>query len=105
MGRQLGYPTANLQLPDERKLIPSEGIYAVKANTSLKAVMSIGTRPTFNGTDLRLEVHIFDFHAEIYGERLRVEFVDFIRHNQKFTSIEALIAQMDKDSDKARQLL
>jgi riboflavin kinase/FMN adenylyltransferase len=105
MGRQLGYPTANLQLADERKLIPSEGIYAVKVNNKLNGVMSIGTRPTFDGTDLRLEVHIFDFSSEIYGEQLRVEFINFIRHSQKFASIEALIAQMDKDSKKARQLL
>lgn len=105
MGRQLGYPTANLQLPDERKLIPSEGIYAVKVNTTLNAVMSIGTRPTFNGTDLRLEVHLFDFNREIYGELLQVEFIDFIRHSQKFDSVEALIAQMNRDSEKARAIL
>jgi riboflavin kinase/FMN adenylyltransferase len=105
MGRQLGYPTANLQLPDERKLIPSEGIYAVRVNETLKGVMSIGTRPTFNGTDLRLEVHLFDFNSEIYGEKLKVEFIDFIRHSRKFDSIEALIAQMDNDSKKARNLL
>lgn len=105
MGRQLGYPTANLQLPDERKLIPSEGIYAVRVNETLRGVMSIGTRPTFNGTDLRLEVHLFDFNSEIYGEKLKVQFVDFIRHSRKFDSIEALIAQMDNDSKKARNLL
>jgi riboflavin kinase/FMN adenylyltransferase len=105
MGRQLGYPTANLQLPDERKLIPSEGIYAVKVNTTLHAVMSIGTRPTFNGADLRLEVHLFDFNREIYGEQLQVTFIDFIRHSRKFDSVEALIAQMNQDSEKARAIL
>ncbi|GAA0556196.1 bifunctional riboflavin kinase/FAD synthetase [Chitinophaga japonensis] len=108
MGRQLGYPTANLQLPDERKLIPAEGIYAVKVmldHTLLNGVMSIGTRPTFNGTDLRLEVHIFDFDRDIYGSELQVQFIDFIRQNRKFDSAEALIAQMDRDSAEAKERL
>jgi len=110
MGRQLGYPTANLKLADARKLIPSEGIYAVKVTLDnepavLKGVMSIGTRPTFNGTDLRLEVHLFDFNRDIYGAQLHVQFIGFIRHNQKFGSIEALIAQMDKDSIAAKKQL
>jgi len=108
MGRQLGYPTANLQLPDQRKLIPAEGIYAVKVtlnNTLLNGVMSIGTRPTFNGTDLRLEVHIFDFDQDIYGSELQVQFIDFIRHNLKFDSAGALIEQMDRDSAEARRKL
>jgi riboflavin kinase/FMN adenylyltransferase len=111
MGRQLGYPTANLQLPDERKLIPAEGIYAVRVtlgndpDTVLKGVMSIGTRPTFNGTDLRLEVHLFDFNRDIYDQHLRVEFIDYIRASQKFDNVDALIAQMDKDSEKAKQVL
>ncbi|KAA2240115.1 bifunctional riboflavin kinase/FAD synthetase [Chitinophaga agrisoli] len=110
MGRQLGYPTANLQLADPRKLIPVEGIYAVKATigqekNALKAVMSIGTRPTFNGTDLRLEVHLFDFNGDIYDQQLQVQFIDFIRHNQKFGNVEALIAQMNKDSEQAKAKL
>ncbi|MET6995804.1 bifunctional riboflavin kinase/FAD synthetase [Chitinophaga defluvii] len=109
MGRQLGYPTANLQLPDQRKLIPAEGIYAVKVQLTLdqevmhlNGVMSIGTRPTFNGSDLRLEVHIFDFDADIYGRELSVSFIDYIRANLKFDDIKALITQMDKDSEIAR---
>ncbi|MEC5146652.1 bifunctional riboflavin kinase/FAD synthetase [Chitinophaga sp. 212800010-3] len=110
MGRQLGYPTANLHLTDERKLIPAEGIYAVWAQLSgapapVPAVMSIGFRPTFNGTDLRLEVHIFDFNEDIYGQVLTVFFVEYIRSNQKFDNIDALIVQMDKDSVQARATL
>ncbi|WP_143306960.1 bifunctional riboflavin kinase/FAD synthetase [Chitinophaga vietnamensis] len=110
MGRQLGYPTANLQLADTRKLIPAEGIYAVEVQLAghsslLPAVMSIGTRPTFNGTDLRLEVHLFDFNEDIYGQQLTVFFEDYIRANQKFDNIDALIVQMDKDSEKAREML
>ncbi|MDR6567112.1 riboflavin kinase / FMN adenylyltransferase [Chitinophaga ginsengisegetis] len=110
MGRQLGYPTANLHLTDERKLIPAEGIYAVNAQLSgrselLPAVMSIGFRPTFNGTDLRLEVHIFDFKEDIYGQELTVHFVEYIRSNLKFDNIDALIVQMDKDSAQAKEIL
>lgn len=110
MGRQLGYPTANLHLSDERKLIPAEGIYAVNAQLSgsdqlLPAVMSIGFRPTFNGTDLRLEVHIFDFNEDIYGQELTVHFVEYIRSNLKFDNIDALVVQMDKDSVQAKEIL
>lgn len=108
MGRQLGYPTANLHLNDERKLIPAEGIYAVQAQLGTRifpAVMSIGFRPTFNGTDLRLEVHIFDFHEDIYDQELTVYFVDYIRSNLKFDNIDALIVQMNKDSEQAREIL
>ncbi|TWF37135.1 riboflavin kinase/FMN adenylyltransferase [Chitinophaga polysaccharea] len=108
MGRQLGYPTANLHLNDERKLIPAEGIYAVQAQLGARifpAVMSIGFRPTFNGTDLRLEVHIFDFHEDIYDRELTVYFVDYIRSNLKFDNIDALIVQMNKDSEQAREIL
>ncbi|SEW54637.1 bifunctional riboflavin kinase/FAD synthetase [Chitinophaga arvensicola] len=110
MGRQLGYPTANLHLADERKLIPAEGIYAVRAQLNgraewIPAVMSIGFRPTFNGTDLRLEVHIFDFNEDIYGQELTVHFVEYIRSNLKFDNIDALIVQMDKDSAQAKGIL
>ncbi|MFY0253984.1 bifunctional riboflavin kinase/FAD synthetase [Chitinophaga sp. 30R24] len=110
MGRQLGYPTANLQLADQRKLIPAEGIYAIQvqlngSTTKLPAVMSIGFRPTFNGTDLRLEVHIFDFNEDIYGRELTVHFVEYIRANQKFDHINDLIAQMDKDAAQAKAIL
>jgi riboflavin kinase / FMN adenylyltransferase len=108
MGRQLGYPTANMQLPDPRKLIPAHGIYAIKVHLlqhTLKGVMSIGTRPTFDGTDLRLEAHIFDFNEDIYDQLIRVEMVSFIRASLKFDNVEALIAQMDKDSLAARELV
>lgn len=110
MGRQLGYPTANLHLSDERKLIPAEGIYAVRVGLSghtelLPAVMSIGFRPTFNGTDLRLEVHLFDFNEDLYGQELTVYFVEYIRSNLKFDNVDALIVQMDKDSAQAKEIL
>lgn len=110
MGRQLGYPTANIELPDPRKLIPAQGIYAIKVYldkqpSPLNGVMSIGTRPTFNGVDLRLEAHIFDFSQEIYDRMLRVEIISYIRANQKFDNIQDLIDQMDKDSLAAKTVL
>jgi riboflavin kinase / FMN adenylyltransferase len=110
MGRQLGYPTANLHLADQRKLIPAEGIYAVRVGLAghtalLPAVMSIGFRPTFNGTDLRLEVHLFDFNEDLYGKELTVYFVEYIRSNLKFDNVDALIVQMDKDSARAKEIL
>lgn len=110
MGRKLGYPTANIQLPDPRKLIPAQGIYAIRVHTAgdvqpLNGVMSIGTRPTFNGNDLRLEAHIFDWKGDLYDQVIKVEMINYIRANQKFDNVEALIAQMDKDSAQARALL
>ncbi len=110
MGRQLGYPTANIELPDHRKLIPAQGIYAIKVHlekqsSPLNGVMSIGTRPTFNGVDLRLEAHIFDFSQEIYDKSLRVEMISYIRANLKFDNIQDLIVQMDKDSLAAKSVL
>jgi riboflavin kinase/FMN adenylyltransferase len=110
MGRQLGYPTANIELPDPRKLIPAQGIYAIKVYLDkqplpLNGVMSIGTRPTFDGIDLRLEAHIFDFSQEIYDRVLRVEMISYIRANLKFDNIEDLIVQMDKDSLAAKSVL
>jgi len=110
MGRQLGFPTANIAVSDIRKLIPVEGIYAIrvyldKQSAPLNGVMSIGTRPTFNGADLRVEAHIFDFSQEIYDKVIRVELISYIRANQKFDNIDALVTQMHKDSQEARTVL
>ncbi|SFP07283.1 riboflavin kinase / FMN adenylyltransferase [Chitinophaga sp. YR627] len=110
MGRQLGFPTANIEVSDVRKLIPVEGIYAIRVyldrqSNPLNGVMSIGTRPTFNGADLRVEAHIFDFSQEIYDKVIRVELISYIRANQKFDNIDALVAQMHKDSQEARTVL
>lgn len=110
MGRQLGFPTANIAVSDVRKLIPVEGIYAIRVyldrqSAPLNGVMSIGTRPTFNGADLRVEAHIFDFSQEIYDKVIRVELISYIRANQKFDNIDALVTQMHKDSQEARTVL
>ncbi|GAA4303789.1 bifunctional riboflavin kinase/FAD synthetase [Compostibacter hankyongensis] len=119
-GRELGYPTANIRPADKRKLIPGSGIYAVRARLDpaggdgsalpeasswLPAVMSIGYRPTFNGTDLRVEVHIFDFSADIYDRMLTVSLCDFIRPELKFENAEALVRQIEQDAQTAREML
>ncbi|WP_150267754.1 bifunctional riboflavin kinase/FAD synthetase [Paenibacillus tepidiphilus] len=108
-GRTIGFPTANLQLED-RYVIPAKGVYAVKVHHEaavLYGVMNVGVKPTFHEgvTAPSFEVHLFDFAADIYGQELMVELVSFIRPERKFTSIDALIAQIADDAETAKQLL
>jgi riboflavin kinase/FMN adenylyltransferase len=107
LGRQLGYPTANLTLRWGRA--PVHGIFAVHVTgAGLKrwpSVASLGTRPTVAGVEPLLEVHLFDFDGDLYGQRLDVEFVAKIRDEAKFDSLEALMAQMHRDSADARAAL
>lgn len=114
-GRQLGFPTANIQINDPRKLIPASGVYAVKVGMGqprttgfakvYNGVMNIGYQPTFNGKDLRVEVNIFDFEETLYGSAITVFFVDFIREDRKFESVAALVQQMHQDKATAQQIL
>ncbi len=100
VGRTIGFPTANLQLNDSFKLIPSDGVYACFVNyklSRLKGVVSIGNRPTFNDNKKSIEVHILNFEKDIYDETLKIEFVDFIRAQQKFEKVEDLILQIKSD--------
>jgi riboflavin kinase/FMN adenylyltransferase len=108
IGRLLGYPTANIHVNDESKLIPGDGVYAVKVNLkneNYNGMMSIGMRPTFNGTSRRLEVNIFDFNRDIYGETLTVQFIDFMRKEERFNSVDDLIRAMKNDKIKTQHLL
>jgi riboflavin kinase/FMN adenylyltransferase len=108
IGRKLGYPTANLDLHTSNKLIPKDGIYAVKVQVeshSWNGVMSIGIRPTFRGKDRRIEVHVFDFKGDLYGKWMRVEVVDRIRDEVKFDSTEDLVQQMHKDAEASKKIL
>ena len=104
LGRTLGFPTANLQLP-EFKLIPRDGVYMVRVhlkNQKYKGLLSIGNRPTVTSSDeKRVEVFILDFEQEIYDETLTLELLEFIRKDMKFKSIEELIKQMSSDKDYA----
>ena len=113
-GRSIGFPTANLALGDY--LCPQLGVYAVYAGRDpgvehggetawAAAVANLGRRPTVAGEDLRLEVHLFDFAGDLYGETLRVRLIEFLRPEKKFDGLEALQAQIALDCDQARTIL
>lgn len=102
LGRKLGYPTANIHIDDEEKIIPGNGIYAVYAQPEgytekLKGMMSIGFRPTVDGKKRVIEVNIFDFDKEIYGQHLKVYLKKYLREEKKFETLEELVKQMDQD--------
>ena len=105
LGRNIGFPTANIQLQHNRP--PLSGIFAVEVcglnGTPLKGVASLGTRPTVheNGKPT-LEVFIFDFRDDLYGRRLRVDFLKNLRDGEKYPDLDALIAQINRDVDNAR---
>jgi len=107
LGRQLGFPTANLRVHNEQ--LPPSGVYAVTARRSdsgpFAGVGNLGTRPTVDASrdaKRRLEVHLFDFDADLYGEDIEVRFVRFLRGEQKFDGIEALRAQISADAEAAK---
>lgn len=102
-GHALGMPTANLEVSDPDKLVPLEGIYAVRVG-GLPAVAHIGPRPTFEGARASIEVHIFDFNGELYGHTLTVEFVERLRDIEKFSSAAELAAAMQADARRARSI-
>jgi riboflavin kinase/FMN adenylyltransferase len=106
-GRSLGYPTINLD-PPSKKLLPPEGVYAIRAQTPRGAfggMMNLGARPTFGDTHLSLEAHLFDADGELYGAWVRLEFVARMRDVRKFASADALIAQLRADEAQARALV
>lgn len=109
VGRKLGFPTANLEPSCAGKLIPAEGVYAVYAYIGKKryqAMLNIGHRPTLdNGKDISIETHIIDFDADIYNEHLRVEFVQRIREEKKFNSLEELTKQLTADKEYIKSIL
>jgi glycosyltransferase involved in cell wall biosynthesis len=109
LGRQLGFPTANLRL--HPRAVNLSGIYAVRVRGIpgrdgwADAVASLGTRPTVGGVEPLLEVHVFDYAGNLYGRRLEVEFVARLRDEERFDSLPALVAQMEADAQRARQIL
>lgn len=113
IGRQLGFPTANLFIVESYKLIPADGIYAVHVDckseeSNLKranGMAYIGHRPTINGMSRNIEVNIFDFNEDIYGQTIRLNFLEYMRGDQKFNSLEELKEQLHLDEVKARSLL
>jgi len=107
-GRQLGYPTANLQLSSHRKMIPQDGIYfaQVEIDTTVYSCMvSIGVRPTFFTHGLRtIEAHLLDFDGDLYGRTITLQFLKRLRDERKFDSATQLIEQMNKDKEESRRL-
>jgi len=108
LGRTIGYPTANLPLNDTHKLIPADGIYAVKVRLKQEtfgAMLYIGNRPSLENNEKRIEVNIFEFDKEIYGQTLEVEFIDFIRPDAKLDGLEALQKQLAQDKIASLSIL
>ena len=108
IGRQMGYPTANIVIEERYKLIPADGIYAVKvyvADTAYKGMVYIGSRPTINGTTRNIEVNIFNFDRDIYSQQVRMEFYYFLRGDMKFSSLDDLKKQIAQDKVEVEGLL
>lgn len=108
IGRQINYPTANILVEETYKLIPGEGIFAVKVKVNgqeFKGMGYIGHRPTINGLTRNIEVNIFDFDQDIYTQPIRMEFVHFVRGDVKFESLDQLKKQLDKDKADVKELL
>ena len=108
-GRRMGFPTANIDVAGEGKMIPANGVYAVTVSIEgvvgiFAGMMNIGTRPTFGGGDVSLEVNIFGFSGDIYGRKVEVEFVKRIRGERRFASAEKLQEQLEDDRRKVMEL-
>lgn len=106
LGRTIGFPTANVRVAENYKLIPVNGVYIIRVLVRgqwLKGIMNIGNRPTVEGIGRTQEVHIFDFNQDIYGETLKVELLDFIRPEKKFSGLDELKSQIEIDSLLARK--
>ncbi len=108
LGRQLGFPTANIRTG--RRRVPVAGIFAVRVHgvgaDPLPGVASLGTRPTVaGGGEMLLEAHVFDFTGDLYGREIEVEFVSKLREEERFANLDALVVQMNKDASEARRIL
>ena len=105
-GRELGFPTANLET--EKELLPASGVYAVKVRHGSQeygGVVNIGTRPTFGDNPSTIEVHLLDFTGQLYNQNLRIYFVERLRGEQKFLNVEGLVDAISADVLRARQIL
>jgi riboflavin kinase/FMN adenylyltransferase len=108
-GRTIGFPTANID-PIDDYVIPKKGVYAVRCRVNgdqYNAVMNIGTKPTFTENEIKqtLEAHLFNFNQSIYDQEIEVEFIQYLRSEQKFTSVDQLIQQIQQDAEDAKKLL
>ncbi|MEJ2585508.1 MAG: bifunctional riboflavin kinase/FAD synthetase [Robiginitalea sp.] len=108
LGRDLGFPTANLRIKAEYKLIPASGVYLVRSNIEGRQVygmMNIGTNPTVDGSRQHIEVHFFDYQGDLYGGQLQVALLERIRDERKFDSLETLKQQLGRDRRQAQALI
>jgi len=104
LGRTIGFPTANLQMEENYKLIPKNGVYVIKSILNKKTVfgiMNIGFNPTVSGEHLSVEVHFFDYDSNLYGQKISVSLLKYLREEQKFKSVDLLKAQLEKDKNFA----
>ncbi|WP_297967832.1 bifunctional riboflavin kinase/FAD synthetase [uncultured Anaerovibrio sp.] len=106
-GRTIGFPTANLAIPDKRAMLPNGayGVYVIIDGEQFKGIANVGNNPTFEGCNRRLEVHVLDFTGNLYNKPVTVQFVKKLRDEKKFSGIEALVKQLHADEEKARQIL
>lgn len=108
IGRQLGFPTANIQISDPCKLIPANGVYAAKIEINgriYKGMVNIGIRPTLNLKDISIEANIFDFNEDVYDKLITIRFIDRIRNEIKFPDLDALASQLIKDKMETLNIL
>lgn len=109
VGRTIGFPTANITVDNPDKLLPADGVYAVRVTITGKTyqgMLDIGHRPTFNGDGRRsIEVHILDFSSDIYRQAVRLHFIQRIRSDIRFANVEGLIAQLHDDEEQVRRIL
>lgn len=108
VGRTLGYPTANLKSDDISSVLPAQGVYIarVKHNGSwYRAMVNIGIRPTLDMEHVTIEAHLFDFNKDIYGQVIRIAFLDRIRDELRFNSLAELKVQLDRDAKLSKRLL
>jgi riboflavin kinase/FMN adenylyltransferase len=108
IGQKIGFPTANIDLDNDFKLIPSIGVYAILIeyqNVTYKGMLNIGIRPTLNINKLSIEAHIFGFNIDLYGQYIKVLFVDKIRDEQRFNGLDELVIQLQKDKISSMEIL
>lgn len=108
LGRQIGFPTANIHIKEDYKLIPKKGVYVVKGTWDdkiLYGMMNIGTNPTVDGKNQSIEVHFFDFDTDIYKEKIKIEFLERLRDEHKFETLGLLQEQLNQDKINAQKFL
>ncbi|GFD75460.1 riboflavin biosynthesis protein [Alteromonas sp. KUL156] len=104
LGGKIGFPTANIDIPEDYKLIPKTGVYIIKSiieNTTIYGMMNIGNRPTVDGEHQTIEVHYFNFNQNLYCKELTIELLYYLRNEQKFDSVSCLISQLKKDKQNS----